>query len=66
MNRSKKYSAKEIESAFSSYFYGSGADFFFPHPKLDEVPEKECREIVEMRCEEFLEILKFPKEKGDV
>lgn len=54
------YSPKEIKSAFIDYFYGSGANFFFPHPKLDETPEKECKEIVKMRCGEFLEILKSP------
>jgi len=51
------YSAREIRNAFSSYFYGSGGDYFFPHPKLDKTPEKECKEIVKIRCDEFLEIL---------
>lgn len=55
--KKKLYSTKEIRNAFGDYFYGSGADFFFPHPKLDETPEKECKEIVKMRCKEFLEIL---------
>ncbi len=58
----KAYNTKEIRKAFSSYFYGSGTDFFFPHPKLDEIPEKECEEVVKIRCGEFLEIL--TKNKG--
>lgn len=66
MNQSNKksYNTKEIRDAFSNYFYGSGADFFFPHPKLDETPEKECKEVVKIRCEEFLEIL--AKNKGRI
>ena len=56
------YNTKEIRDAFSDYFYGSGIDFFFPHPKLDGIPKKECKEIVKMRCEDFLEIL--VKNKG--
>lgn len=54
---------KEIKNAFNHYFYGSGADFFFPHPKLDQVSKKNCREVVEMRCSEFLEILNETKNK---
>lgn len=59
----KLYGTREIRNAFSKYFYGSGSDFFFPHPKLDETPEKGCKEIVTMRCDEFLEILKSRKDK---
>ncbi|MBI2406594.1 MAG: hypothetical protein HYV25_03375 [Candidatus Harrisonbacteria bacterium] len=51
------YNAKEIRNAFNRYFYGSGDEFFFPHPELDEISEKECKEITKMRCEEFLELL---------
>lgn len=68
MNRTNKklYSTKEIVNAFSKYFYGSGADFFFPHPKLDGTSKKECEEIVKMRCSEFLEILKSSNKKGRI
>lgn len=40
-----------------------GADFFFPHPKLDDTPEKECREVVGVRCQEFVEILESSNRK---
>lgn len=59
----KLYSVKEIKTAFDNYFYGSGADFFFPHPKLDDTPEKECREVVGVRCQEFIEILESSNRK---
>ena len=42
----KLYNAKEIRNAFVHYLYGSGNEFFFPHPKLDKTSEKECKEIV--------------------
>lgn len=66
MNRDdkKSYNAKEIKAAFCSYFYGSGGDFFFPHPKLDETPKKDCEDAVEVRCDEFLKILKSSNKGG--
>ena len=59
----KLYNEREIKNAFSHYFYGSGTEFFFPHPKMDEIPQKECREIVKVRSNEFLEILNLRKGK---
>lgn len=59
----KSYTIEEIGKAFSNYFYGSGSDFFFPHPKLDNTSKKECREIVKIRYDEFLEILTKRKAK---
>lgn len=64
INRKKFYSSKEIRSAFGSYFYGSGGDYFFPHPKIDKTPRKECEDIVKMRCNEFLKILNSRKREG--
>ena len=64
-NNKKLYNTREIGRAFKLYFYGSGADFFFPHPKLDETPEKECKEVVEIRCNDFLEILAEKKRSGE-
>ena len=63
MNRiiKKLYSAKEIRNAFSMYFYGSGGDYFFPHPKIDKTSKKECKDVVKMRYNEFLEILNSRK-----
>ena len=61
--KKKLYSSKEIRKAFADYFYGSGNNFFFPHPKLDQTSKKECNEVVEMRYREFLEILNSGKDK---